>query len=138
MAKVHRQKGFRSGAKTDAETISAAVDPIRQMYRAGAQLIGGVAAAVADGYRTYGDTLAREDVARPDFDNGFISGIVNGWVTALRQAPDILKGSFDTLRSTQSSEPKHKRRVSLGPEHKGRTSSSTRHKRARASAAASA
>src|SRR5258708_6239434 len=128
MAKAQTQSGFRSGEKVNAETISAVAEPIRQMYRASAHLMSGVAAAVADGYRTYADTLAREDVARPDFDNGFITAIVNGWVAALHQAPHILKGSFDTLRNATSSEPEHKGRESSEPEHKSRPSSATRRK----------
>lgn len=138
MAKTQRQSGFRSGKKMSAETISAVADPIRQMYRASAQLMSGVAAAVADGYRTYADTLAREDVARPDFDNGFVTGIVNGWVTALQQAPDILKGSFDTLRNATSSQPEHKSRESSESEQKRRRFSVTRRKHARGRPSAAA
>ncbi len=131
MAKMQRQSGFSSNEKINENTIS---DPIRRMYRAGAQLMSGVAAAVADGYRTYADTLAREDVARPDFDNGFIAGMVNGWVAALEQAPDILTGSFDTLRNATSSKPVHKGEFSEG--RKSESSLAKLHKRARTTKAA--
>jgi hypothetical protein len=138
MIKRQRQSGFRSGGKVSADAISAFAAPIRQMYRASAHLTSGVAAAVADGYRTYAETLASADVDRPDFDNGFITGIVNGWVAALQQAPHILKDSFDTLRDATSSERGHKSRESSEPEHKSQPSSATRRKRARVSTLAGA
>lgn len=136
MAKTRTQSEFRSSEKLTAESVSAVVDPIRQVYRAGAELIGGVAAAVADGYRTYAETLAKGDIARPDFDNSFITGLVNGWVAALGRAPDIIKASFDTLRNTATSGLRHKSSESSDPESKNGPFSATRRKRARVGKAA--
>lgn len=53
--------------------------------RAGSELVGGSAAAVARYYQTLGSHLTTENVTRLDLHNGFIQGIQQGWSEALEE-----------------------------------------------------
>ena len=84
------------------ETLPQFAGLIRRASLANAEFVGGMAEALAKGYRSYANVLTDENIARLDLNNGLIEGTIKGWTVTLEETPKVFKKVLDTLQSPSS------------------------------------
>jgi hypothetical protein len=83
-----------------------ASDVVKTSADAAVELLSGVADAFGGAVRKAGKEIDKDDVTRFSFKNGLLHGVVEGTAHFLDKLPDVVRKTYDVLRSSEDEDEK--------------------------------